>query len=924
MISEAISSGSINFNLPPDNPPGILTNWLVNNGDGTYKVSFQWEHTITTAEDPSFNYVGFNARWIIEGTATLQNGPPQIELSGGAVDVPLGSPYVEPGADCLDTIDGPINNKLVVTTNPVTDLSNPTADFQVIYNCQDSGGLDATTQFRNVTVSTGPDIIPPVITLNACTPESGIDCSQDGSSNASAVSILVGKTYVDGGGTCLDNVDQNIPLTGSGPNPNFTSNPFPASVDTSTPTGNTPAEIVFSCTDTAGNSDQAIRAVNVIEDTFDPVIQLNSQPQNVTVGINTTPPDPAFGITCTDTNPIDNPGGTGNPEDITANLDFTPTTIDTSVEGTTEVTYTCVDDAGNAATPIKRTFTVVAGQAFEIISMTISDINADGIVGCFRFNPINPSTCDGANRFSSDASAADPNAGTPAASIPGTGTDLDADNNPIGIRFGTFQPVTAIAQGFLFTGFPFQPFTADPPTEDAVPPKGYVVVSGNTAIMQFDSFPWSGLWTSSKPNYFLLDPDENTLDASIVEVDPVIGGSDTRTFKYRMSWSHLITAQEDQTGGQFTNFNARWLMEGVITANSTPTVLNDPPVINSLTAADQNFVITRIIISDNGLVTATVEAEDPNDDTLSYQWTGPVTPVGGTTSPVLTFDSNGLSPGLLTLTVTVTDDADPPLSTSQDLTLNIVKTAPDPDYGDKDNDGIPNYLDPIDGTVYPTRNLRNPQDPEAGEVVSSAGNIRLGNTAFSTGNYAFTVSEHDIGVEDRLNMVPGLGHSGGGIYDFEVDNIPAGSAVQVVLPQATVVSRGPIYRKYTTAKGWFDFAPTGGNEIASAQQVNGVCPSPDSTAYDDGLGLVQGDDCVRLTIVDGSGMDADGVRNGRVSDPGTVADNGPVSSGGGVSSGCTVDPQTVKPVKRGDWLLLGVFIASLGWIRRKYRRSVSK
>ena len=124
---------------------------------------------------------------------------------------------------------------------------------------------------------------------------------------------------------------------------------------------------MFTCTDTAGNSDQANRAINVITDTDKPVIQLNSQPQNVTVGIDTTPPDPAFGITCTDTNPIDHPGGAGEPEDITANLDFTPTTIDTSVEGSTEVTYTCIDDAGNAATPVKRTFTVVAGQAFEII-----------------------------------------------------------------------------------------------------------------------------------------------------------------------------------------------------------------------------------------------------------------------------------------------------------------------------------------------------------------------------------------------------------------------------------------------------------------------------------------------------------------------------------------------------------------------------
>lgn len=77
----------INFNQPMDIPPGVQVNWVVDNGDGTYKTSLQWEHTITAEDDPSGAFVGNTGHWIIEGTATVDLGtvPDQISALISAV-----------------------------------------------------------------------------------------------------------------------------------------------------------------------------------------------------------------------------------------------------------------------------------------------------------------------------------------------------------------------------------------------------------------------------------------------------------------------------------------------------------------------------------------------------------------------------------------------------------------------------------------------------------------------------------------------------------------------------------------------------------------------------------------------------------------------------------------------------------------------
>ena len=82
-----------------------------------------------------------------------------------------------------------------------------------------------------------------------------------------------------------------------------------------------------------------------------------------------------------------------------------------------------------------------------------------------------------------------------------------------------------------------------------------------------------------------------------------------------------------------------------------------------------------------------------------------------------------------------------------------------------------------------------------------------------------------------------------------------------------------------------------------------------------------------MTIVDGSPMDADGLRNGKASDPFAAAGNGAVVDGDGVSSfggsgsgGCSLSSATTEPAKRADWTLMGGLLTVLGFLSLRRRR----
>lgn len=74
------TAGSPVFYLSPD--AGTLQVLTANEGTG--EVKFNWSHTITASEDPSFQFVGFTASWQLEGIATLSGGPAPIPVPAAA------------------------------------------------------------------------------------------------------------------------------------------------------------------------------------------------------------------------------------------------------------------------------------------------------------------------------------------------------------------------------------------------------------------------------------------------------------------------------------------------------------------------------------------------------------------------------------------------------------------------------------------------------------------------------------------------------------------------------------------------------------------------------------------------------------------------------------------------------------------------
>ena len=950
---------------------GVLAT-VSDQGSGNFAALVKYVGTIN---DPGGSFHLFPSNWRLEGTMTVNDQPPLVFINGNpagdvagdaTANAPSNTVYADAGAVCQDVVDGEITGAAFTTTinNPNDPNTGPDgSQFTVDYQCTDSQS-NVTTATR--TVQMGPDTTPPQVTLGVGVAEPGRIDAIDGS----VVDILVGVPYVDASATCSDNRDGPIVL--GSVTPPFSVAPNPPAVLTSVPsTGNL---ITFSCDDTAVNGPTVvIRTVNVLADNQPPVISLGgANPATVAVG-GTYVEDP--GNTCSDTNPID----TGV-VDISANLNINPTSIDASVPGSFTITYDCQDATGNPAVQKARIVNVVAGQNFRITSMTVSDIDGDQIAGCFTFSSVLDATCSGAHRFSSDGTAVTDKTDIGNQTLPGVGDDLDG-GNPIGIKFDEFQPVTdfidpnpiavdatiaplpvgRISPGFNYLNHPFVPVTFDPPSESAAPPSGFVTATGNGGILTITSFPFGGLYNSNKANIFFLDPDEGTLSANI------LSDNGDNTFNYKMSWTHRITLTEDPKNS-FVGFTSRWSTEGVVTVDPAPFVVNATPEITSTSVQQGGRSPTFTIVANGGLVTANVSAVDSDaGDTLSYDWSQNSVQAsdGVTDQTAFTFDPVALTAGPLALKVIVTDDnASSPLSAEAEIILNVIVAAPvlststdsDADgisdavegFGDTDNDGISDYQDPVDGTIDPGRNRVDFRNPSLGDIVASTGRLRVGSVAAAKADGTFIVTEGDIqqhggpgakptsNFHDRLKDVQDIGPIPNGIRDFIVENVPVGDLVQIVIPQSQPLPVLPLYRKYKPDGGWRFFARVSGNAYGSAKKVSGVCPGPGDAAYDspvDANGdtiMVEGDDCIRLTILDGGTNDADGLRNGVIVDPGTPSANGSVS--GAVSSnenpfgggGCVLKLTSEGAGLRGDWWILLLAISMLGANMRLHSNEKAK
>ncbi len=254
-------------------------------------------------------------RTVTVTASTVDTTAPVITLLGSnPMTLTVNTAFVDPGATALDNHDGNITSSITVTGT--VDVTTP-GSYTRTYSVTDAAGNTGTAQ-RTVTVTLTADTTAPVLTLLGANP----------------LTIQQNQVFTDPGATAVDDRDGNITsriiITGS--------------VNTAV-LGDT--VLTYTVADIAGNSSTAQRTVSVIvvPDTTPPVITLlGSSSVSVTAGSSFTDP----GATA-----VDNRDG-----NITSRILITGS-VNVNVSGVYQLQYNVTDIAGNAATPVNRTVTVV-------------------------------------------------------------------------------------------------------------------------------------------------------------------------------------------------------------------------------------------------------------------------------------------------------------------------------------------------------------------------------------------------------------------------------------------------------------------------------------------------------------------------------------------------------------------------------------
>jgi hypothetical protein len=322
------------FDDNPSTDKLFLTSWADTSGDGWPYAASQpvilYVVPLTAKVDfdgAILGFTGFSApgyTLVTNDITIVKAVAPVITLTGDAeVSLELGSTYTDAGGTAVDNIDGDITSSIVMV-NPVD--VNSVGTYTVTYNVSDAAGNAATQVSRTVNIT--PDVTIPVISLLG----------------DATVSLELGSTYTDAGGTAVDNIDGDITSS------IVMVNPVDAnSVGTYT--------VTYNVDDAAGNAAvQVSRTVNITPDVTIPVISLLGDTE-VSLELGSTYTD--SGATA-----VDNIDG-----DITANI-VTANPVDANTVGTYTVTYNVSDAAGNAAVQVSRTVTITPDVTVPVITLT--------------------------------------------------------------------------------------------------------------------------------------------------------------------------------------------------------------------------------------------------------------------------------------------------------------------------------------------------------------------------------------------------------------------------------------------------------------------------------------------------------------------------------------------------------------------------
>jgi 6-phosphogluconolactonase (cycloisomerase 2 family) len=410
--------------------------------------------------------------------------------------------------------------------------------------------------------------------------------------------------------------------------------------------------------------------------------------------------------------------------------------------------------------------------------------------------------------------------------------------------------------------------------------------SGERVTLDFDVLPYIAFTSSKQPvqqntatkvRVWLSD---EPIEYPVV-VDFVATGSTLASEQFELTADdNLRRAFEVTATAEVANISIK--QEGLVAAlRGTPAVhtlavQQQLPALALTASATQNGKQGSVVTTADGDVALNVV--ELNDINATYIWSadGLVLTTNGASA---SFSAATVPQGIYTVTVRATTlDG----RTGQyDLVVRVTADCPLDSCADTGSSGVPVAANPheatpnrlalcpaVDGAANRVDSCRVAGATSLYAEVPSQYTLALG--ALS-GDQSWGTGQFGIAVNDQTLVDAGYNHLGT-VVNFDVLGLEhPGEAVPILvpLPAGTTIPRDAVWRKYIDNQ-WQNFVVDDDNNLHSAaHDAAGLCPGVSADTWMEGL--VQGFDCVRLTIEDGGPNDADNTANNVIRDPGVLA-----------------------------------------------------